>query len=119
MPQDRDSRDRREQRRIEKLNLVQVSRFDADGARIDLVTGRTLDISRGGVRLELHHTLPEGSALRLTLALEDGIAEVGGKVAHIEKLDADRCAVGIEFDELDDAARELIDRYVAAISDSD
>jgi hypothetical protein len=44
--------------RIRKLNLVQVSRFDEEGFRADLATGRTLDLSRGGMRLELHHALP-------------------------------------------------------------
>ena len=50
--------ERRHEPRIRKLNLVQVSRFDEEGFRADLATGRTLDISHSGLRLELSHPLP-------------------------------------------------------------
>jgi len=64
-----DHDDRRNHPRIEKCQLVQVSRFDEEGFRADLATGRTLNISRGGLRLELVHPLPLRSEVSLSLAL--------------------------------------------------
>lgn len=100
--------------RIKKLNLVQVSRFDEEGFRADLATGRTLDISHGGVRLELYHPLPLRSVLSLTLALNNQLIEVTGTVVHLEVLDAERCAMGVEFTDLSDDARRVLDAHVAA-----
>ncbi|HEX9734882.1 MAG TPA: PilZ domain-containing protein [Thermoanaerobaculia bacterium] len=98
--------------RIRKLNLVQVSRFDEEGFRADLATGRTLDLSRGGMRLELHHALPLRSVVSVTLALDDDLVDVRGRVVYLEELDAERCAMGIEFTELGDQAAALLARYV-------
>ena len=83
MAQDRDPRDRRGSPRLRKLNLVHMSRYTEEGLRADLTAGRTLDISPGGMRLELHHPVPLRSVLSLTLALEDRIMEVSGEVDRI------------------------------------
>ena len=112
------AKDRRIAPRIKKLNLVQVSRFDEDGFRADLATGRTLDISRGGMRLELHHPLPLRSVVGLTLALVGELIDVSGTVVHLEVLDSERCAMGIRFTDLDEAAGDLIDACVREIKAS-
>lgn len=114
MPQTKDARERRDHPRVEKLNLVQISRFDEEGFRADLAVGRTLDISHGGVRLELYQPLPLRSVLNLTLALNNRLIEVTGTVVHLEVLDAERCAMGVEFTDLSDDARLLIDAHVAS-----
>lgn len=98
--------------RIEKLNLVQVSRFDEEGARADLATGRTLNISHGGLRLELHHPLPLRSVVGVTLALNNEILEVRGKIVYLEEIDEERCAMGIEFIDLSDETQGRLKLYV-------
>ena len=103
--------------RIKKLNLVQVSRFDEEGFRADLATGRTLDISRGGMRLELHHALPLRSIVSVTLALDDDLVDVRGRVVYLQELDEERCAMGIEFTELGDQAAARLARYVDRAGD--
>jgi len=106
--------ERRLDPRIRKLNLVQVSRFDEDGFRADLATGRTLDISHGGIRLELNHPLPLRSMVDLTLAIAGKIVDIRGTVVYLEVIDGDRCAMGIHFGELDEKARQVIDACVGA-----
>lgn len=106
--------DRRIATRIKKVNLVQVSRFDEEGFRADLATGRTLDISSGGIRLELHHPLPLRSIVGVTLALDNQIIEVSGTVAYLEVLDHEKCAMGIEFSDLSPETAKLIDGYVGS-----
>lgn len=98
--------------RIKKVNLVQVNRFDEEGFRADLATGRTLNISRGGVRIELYHPLPLRSVVGLSMALGDRIIDVSGKVVYLEVLDQDRCAMGIEFCDLEPEATASIDEYL-------
>ncbi len=102
--------ERRQSLRIEKVNLVHVSRFDEEGFRSDQATGRTLNISAGGIRLELHHAVPLRSKVKLSLMLGEGIYDVEGKVVYLESLDDVRCRMGIEFEELDgDTAKALAD----------
>lgn len=91
------SDDRRVDARFDKKNLVQVTRFDAEGFRADLATGRTLNISRSGLRLELHHPLPLRSRVSLDLHLGSDLVQVLGTVVYLEALDEDLCAMGIEF----------------------
>ena len=113
----KDPTERRDYPRINKLNLVQISRFDEEGFRADLSTGRTLDISHGGVRLELYHPLPLRSIVSLSLALENHVIDVRGSIAHLEVIDNERCAIGIEFTDLSPEARKLIDEHVARQED--
>ena len=110
-------KERRDYPRIKKLNLVQISRFDEEGFRADLSTGRTLDISHGGLRLELYHPLPLRSVVSLSLALEERLIDVRGTIAHLEVIDHERCAIGIAFTDLTPEARKLIDDHVARQED--
>lgn len=98
--------------RIKDLNLVQISRFNEEGFRADLATGRTLDISHGGIRLELYHALPLRTVVALTLALEDDLIDVRGKVVYLEEIDDERCAMGIQFLDMTEESRLLLDRHV-------
>lgn len=98
--------------RIKDLNLVQISRFDEEGFRADLATGRTLDISSGGIRLELYHHLPLRTVVALTLALGNDLIDVRGRVVYLEEIDEERCAMGIQFTEMSDGDRETLNRYV-------
>lgn len=106
------SADRRIEPRISKIHLVQVNRFDEEGFRADLATGRTTNISRGGIRLELYHPLPLRSRVTLNLVLGEQIIDVNGRVVYLEDLEDDRCCMGIEFTDLDDENQELINQYV-------
>ena len=99
--------------RIENLNLVQISRFNEEGFRADLATGRTLDISRGGIRLELYHPLPLRTVVSLTVALGDTLVDVQGKVVYLEEIDDERCAMGIQFIDVPAESQHLLDDYVA------
>ena len=105
------SSERRVDPRIEKIHLVQVSRFDEEGFRADLATGRTTNISRGGIRLELYHPLPLRSTVSLNLVLDEQILDVNGRVVYLEDLGDDRTCMGIEFFDLDEETEDLLVRY--------
>ena len=107
-----DPRERRSNPRIEKVHLVQVNRFDEEGFRADLTTGRTLNISSGGVRLELHHPVPLRTVVSLNLVLGERIVDVSGTVVYLEDMDGDRCGMGIEFIDLDPEVEALIKEFV-------
>ncbi len=103
--------DTRHHPRVKNLNLVQIDRHDDAGAA-DLATGRTLDISHGGIRLELYHPLPLRATVELTLALDEDLVDVRGKVVYLEEIDDERCAMGIQFTDMTADARRLLDQHV-------
>ncbi len=105
--------ERRTSPRINKVHLVQVSRFDEEGFRADLTTGRTLNISRGGVRLELHNSVPLRTVVSLNLMLGERIVDVTGTVVYLEVLDGERSGMGIEFNDLDPEVEALLDEFVS------
>lgn len=105
-------RERRLESRVDKINLVQVSRFDEEGFRADLKTGRTLNISRGGMRLELYHPLPLRTTVSLNLVLEERILDISGTVVYLEALDEEISCMGIAFNGLDEETKELLDTYM-------
>ena len=101
--------ERRASPRVDEVQLVQVSEPSAPSA---LTTGRTLNISRGGVRLEMSSELPLRSRVRLSLAVGDEFVTVGGLVVYLEALDGGRCSMGVQFTDLDADSRRLLDEYV-------
>lgn len=104
--------DRRNHPRIDRIQLAQMSRFDENGARADLATGRTLNISRGGIRLELHYALPLRSRVKLSLVLDDQILDVDGSVTYLEALDDERVAMGIKFVDIPADGQALIEQFL-------
>ncbi len=83
-----------------------------DGAEAAPATGRTVNISPGGVRLELADALPLRSEVRVSLPIGAEMLTVSGSVVYLEVVDARRCSAGIQFTGLERADRERIDRYL-------
>lgn len=102
--------ERRGSPRVDEVQLVQVSE---PGSLSELTTGRTLNISRGGIRLEMNSQLPLRSRVRLSLAVGDEFVTVAGSVVYLEALDSGRCSMGVQFTDLDPASRRRLDDYVA------
>lgn len=107
------SSEERKEPRLKKMSLVQISRFDEEGFRADLATGRTLNVSRGGLRLELHHPLPLRSEVRLDMVLGDQIIHVAGTVVYLEAVDEDTCCMGIAFKDVEPETQKLLGQLVA------
>lgn len=106
-------KERRAAPRVDRIQLVEVSRFDKEGLYADLATGRTLNLSRSGARLEFHHSLPLRSTVELSIVLGDEVVQVTGRVVYLEAIDDERTAMGVTFTELPPGAREALDEFLA------
>jgi hypothetical protein len=105
--------ERRKSPRFERVSLVHLVRRGEDGSQQELATGRTLNLSVGGIRLGLDHPLPIGSQLELTLALDGVLVDVAGAVVY-QEIDEDHLhAVGVEFAGLSAEARAVIAAFLA------
>lgn len=108
-------KERRAAPRVERIQLVEISRFDEEGIYSDLATGRTLNLSRSGARLEFHHSLPLRSTVELSIVLGDAVVQVTGRVVYLEAIDDERTAMGVTFTDLPPGAREALDGFLATL----
>ncbi|UCG11498.1 MAG: PilZ domain-containing protein [Deltaproteobacteria bacterium] len=92
-----DVREKRASPRIRSLNLASYTPKKRGEQEYIVSIGRTLDVSRGGAKVETHRKLAEGIELDLDIAVEDKIISAQGKVLHSEELKNGLFGTGIRF----------------------
>ncbi len=100
-------------KRLESLNLVSFSHRGRDG-KLDLEgVGRTLDLSEGGILLEVTTSVPDLSeVLDITLGIRQDIIKAHGRIVHQRQLPDGHFALGLSFTDLSPAHRALITRFL-------
>ncbi|MBN2720245.1 MAG: PilZ domain-containing protein [Proteobacteria bacterium] len=100
-------------KRFETLNLVSLIHRDAEG-RVDLeAVGRTLDLSEGGILLEIPDAVPQGNnEVWVTLGIRDHVFEATGQIVHQRRLENGNLAIGISFKDLPAQWSEVIARFL-------
>lgn len=100
-------------KRFETLNLVSLIHRDAEG-RVDLeAVGRTLDLSEGGILLEIPDPVPRGNnEVWLTLGIRDHVFEATGQIVHQRQLENGNLAIGISFKDLPAQWSQVIARFL-------
>ncbi len=105
------SEELRKHPRIDSLNLSYLCIDDA-GTIIEQNMGRTLNVSATGICLETHFEIKPNYNLVLTIAFEEDLIEVKGKIAYCRPGVADMYETGVEFTDMDDNAKEIYQKYV-------
>lgn len=106
--QDTNQDERRRYSRLNSLYLISYVSKDADAQRHNLSMARTLDISKGGVRVEVYRDVPESSTMEMEIAIKENIYSVRGKVLHSRETESNTWEIGIEFDSLnEELSKEL------------
>ena len=100
--------EKRASRRIRTLNLTSYTPKKGDKQDYIISIGRTLDVSEGGVKVETHRELEEGTELDLDIAIEDKIISARGVVLHTEELKNGLYGTGIRFTSIRDEDRKLL-----------
>ena len=101
-------REKRAARRIRSLNLTSYTPRKGDQQDYIVSIGRTLDVSEGGVKVETHRKLAEGTELDLDIAIEDMIISARGEVLHSEELKTGLFGTGIRFTSISEEDRKLL-----------
>ena len=100
-------------KRLETLNLVSLSHKD-DKGEVDLeVVGRTLDLSEGGILLEIHQPLPSKNRMvEVTLGIKEHVVQTRGEIVHQRELDNGLIGLGIAFRDISDDDAAVITRFL-------
>lgn len=115
-PNDRRIRSMNESReyvRYDSLNLVSYTLFNTDDEIIDQGVGRTLNISSGGILLEIEDFVEdEIKNIRMEIALDDNIVTVDGRVAFTLLTTECYTECGIKFLETPHDVLKVIQDYI-------
>ena len=105
--------ERRGKDRIDSLNLLEVS-VDENKNVVDQGMGRTLNVSESGILLETHFPIDLESAVTLTIAIENELIQLNGKVVHSRAGDTGTYETGVEFTGIDESTMPAIRKLVTA-----
>lgn len=94
--------------RVNRMNLTAVELFDELGELAEETIGKTLNISEGGMLLEMVKPLPLLSKVSLSVGFGDAVAHVDGEVVHLRKNEDGRIETGIQFVALTEETRKVI-----------
>jgi len=103
-----------EKRKSERIDSLHILHFQVLGPGSPYATrgmGRTLNVSKLGVLLEIHEPLTPGQELLVTLGIEEDLVDLRGLVAHVEPGEGEALQAGIQFLEMDDRGRATLNRY--------
>ena len=105
--------ERRKWARVPAEHLVSYTHFDEDGEPEDMGMARTLDLSEGGILLEMARPMGEGSPLEIKMVSGEHIVTARGRVAYSQASAPDRWRVGLRFTEITEGDVVTIAREVA------
>lgn len=104
-------KERRKNARFDSLNLSYVC-VDDQGAVVQESMGRTLNVSEAGICLETHFKIDSHHILTLTIALEDDLVNIKGKVVYSRPGKEEKFETGVEFIEIDQDSRVVLNKFI-------
>jgi len=94
--------------RVQKLLFTEVTSYDTEGEGSVSSLGRTLNISQGGMLVEIGKGIPFQLKVSLNLGFKDDIVKLDGDVVHLKKTDDGSVEIGLEFTSLSEEQEEFI-----------
>lgn len=101
-------KEQRKSRRIRSLHLTSYVPRKGSEQEYIVSIGRTLDVGRGGVKVEVHRELATGTELDMDIAVEDRVITAKGVVVYAEPLSGGLYGTGIRFTAISEADLSLL-----------
>jgi c-di-GMP-binding flagellar brake protein YcgR len=98
--------------RINTLNLVSLEQLDGWGNVAMILMGRTLDLSVGGIKLEITEPVPFLSDIQFQIGLHEDILRAKGKVVFLRQTEDKKIHCGVDFTDLSPKDRRLIEQFL-------
>jgi len=104
--------DRRIDPRVVSSNLLSYVCLDENNHEKMQGMGKTLNVSESGILLETHIPIDPHHIVSLTVALENDLMDLKGKIAHSRKREDGKFESGIEFMEMNEEKRRFLRQYM-------
>ena len=98
--------------RVDSHNLLSYDCLDENNQIITQGLARTLNISEGGMLLETHVPLDPRLILEFTIAMEDDLMDLRGKITYNRETAGGKYEIGIQFIETDEATNLFLKQFV-------
>jgi hypothetical protein len=108
------SEDHRMSERKDTLNLLDLVIMDESDAIVGREMGRTLNVSEAGIMVETPAQLEIGQRLCVSVAVEDNVVEMIGRVMRISENEDGNIIAGVEFVEIYDRDHEVLTYFLDA-----
>jgi c-di-GMP-binding flagellar brake protein YcgR len=103
--------EKRKHARFDALNLSYVCE-DKDGDILYEGMGRTLNVSEGGMLLETNFFISPGNTLTLSVAIEDELVNLRGRVIYCHEGEGKMFRTGLEFLNIDEESRAVLNSFI-------
>jgi hypothetical protein len=108
--------EKRKHSRIDSLNLLNYVYLDENEDESTQGMGRTLNVSESGILLETHNPIDTNHLVSLTIGFQEDVVDIKGRVIYTKENENTMFESGIEFLEMDDAARVILRGYIKAFN---
>jgi PilZ domain len=108
--------EKRKHSRIDSLNLLNYEYSGESGEGSTQGMGRTLNVSESGILLETHAPININNVISLTIGFEEDVVEIKGRIIYTKENSHKMSESGIEFCDMDDNAKEILKKYIAAFN---
>lgn len=98
----------RDNPRVSRILLTAIEQFNETGELSEEIMGRTLDVSMGGMKVELKKPLPLLSKITISLGFKDDVIHVEGEIVHLAKNDSGLIDTGIKFENLSEDQQKIL-----------
>lgn len=102
------SNEHRQHARIKKLLFSEMSVFEESGLAEMPSLGRTLNLSEGGILMEIPKGIPFQLKVKVNLGIGDDVIALDGEIVNLRKKDDGDFEVGIAFSNPTQEQRDLI-----------
>ena len=107
-------------RRYDALNLISYFIYRDDGTPAKQGVGRTLNVSQGGLKIELRQSCcgsdsyrpSVGQELSVAIGLGDEMVEIKGRIVYVAVEENGPIVAGVAFGELPGEGRSVLKRYI-------
>jgi len=105
-------RERRRVSRYDSINLISFVCLDENDKESRQGMGRTLNISEWGLMMETRVSMELNSSISLTIALEEELMDIDGRIAFCNDMGGGFFETGIHFKNPDEDKRRFIRHYI-------
>jgi len=106
---------RRKFERENSHNLAEYVVLTQQGDPLHRYMGRTFNVSEGGILLETHKPIVQDKDVIVTIALDEEMLELRGRVKHVKQLEGSVFHAGIEFLKVDEREKKVLQWYITAL----
>lgn len=102
---------RRKQTRYDSMNLTCICVNEKD-QQVHEGMGRTLNISKTGILLELSFAAKYGQTMSIATSFNEEVIDLHGMVMHSSRSENGKYFAGIHFTDIDSHAQEVITKFI-------